>query len=75
MMCGHSLVLAAAVAAIAMGLGGCYYAAPPPPAYAYAPSYGYAPGYYYPGYYPGYYYGPPVYGSVFIGGRFGGHFR
>lgn len=35
------------------------------PAY---PTY-YYPGYY-PYYYPGYYYGPPVYGSVFVGGHF-----
>jgi hypothetical protein len=41
-----------------------------------APSYGYYPYGYYPGgYYPAYpyYYGPPVYGSIFIGGGWGGH--
>lgn len=48
----------------------------PPPAeastacVAVVPNYTYYPypGYYYP--YPGYYYGPPVYGSVFVRGRF-----
>ena len=43
-------------------------AAPGPPVYPAYPRY-YYPGYY-PYYYPGYYYGPPVYGSVFVGGRF-----
>jgi hypothetical protein len=56
----------ALVAATGSALAGCYYAPPPPPAYAYAPAPYYAPGY---AYYPGYYYGPPVVGSVFIGGR------
>ena len=36
---------------------------------AVVPTYSYPAYYPYPGYYPGYY-GSPVYGSVFIGGRF-----
>lgn len=47
------------LAAIVLSLlAGCVYEAPPPP-----PRYAYYP--------PGYYYAPaPVYGSVFVGGRF-----
>ena len=52
MMSGHSLYRVALAAAVAVGLGGCYYAPPPPPGYAYAPGYSYAPAYY-PAYYPG----------------------
>jgi hypothetical protein len=60
----------AAATTLALTLGGCVYAAPPPAVgYAYSPD-----AYYYP-YYSPYYYGPayypPVYGSV--GFFFGGH--
>ena len=59
-VCG-SMWRIATIVALAAGLDACYYA-PPPPGYAYA----YPPGYYN----PGYYYGPPIYGSVFVGGHF-----
>ena len=62
----------ASAAALALSLGGCVYA-PPPPApggYAYAPDAYYYPYYYSPYYYPPAYYSP-VYGSV--GFFFGGH--
>ncbi|HJT06420.1 MAG TPA: hypothetical protein VJ747_05830 [Stellaceae bacterium] len=63
----------AAAAVLAVSLGGCVYAPPPPAAgYAYAPDAYYYP-YYSPYYYaPGYYY-PPVYGSVGFGFGFAGH--
>ena len=65
----------AACLALALTLGGCIYAAPPPPA-PYYPYYGTqgsyygGPGYYAPGYYPAY----PVYGPAvgFWGGWGGG---
>lgn len=44
------------------------YASHPYGPYAY-PAYPAYPAYY--SYYPGYYYGPPVFGSVFVAGRFG----
>jgi hypothetical protein len=47
------------VGAVALGLGGCVY--PGDPYYGYG--YGYS---------PAYYYGPPVTGSIFIGGGWGG---
>ncbi|GGF36166.1 hypothetical protein GCM10011611_48240 [Aliidongia dinghuensis] len=46
----------------ALALAGCYYE-PAPYAYGPAPAYSY--------YSPGYYYGPPVYGSVYVGGGWG----
>jgi hypothetical protein len=60
------LLRGAAIAALVLGLSGCYYA-PPPPAY-YGGSPYYAP-YSYPyAYYPApYYYGPSV-GFVYRGG-------
>jgi len=54
----------AAVGLCALALSGCYYAPAP---YAYEPSGGY---YAAPAYYGGYY-GPPVYGSVVVGGGWG----
>jgi hypothetical protein len=56
-----SLIVKMAVIGIsALTLAGCYYAPAP---YGYAPApYAYAPAYY----------GPPVYGSVAIGGGWGG---
>lgn len=57
------------------GAGPYASAAPGPYVYPAYPAY---PAYYpyYPYYYPGYYYGPPVFGSFFFAGRFGGrHFR
>ncbi len=62
--------IAVLAAALALALGGCVYA-PPPLAYSYPYDY---PSYY-PAYYRGYYgypayYGPPVFGSVFVAGRF-----
>ncbi len=60
--------IAVLAGAVALALGGCVYA-PPPVAYSYPYDYpAYYPSYY-PAYYPGYY-GPPVVGSVFVGGRF-----
>jgi hypothetical protein len=57
------LCRAAAIFALGLGLAGCVYE----PAPAYYPTYGYAPP-------PPVYYGPPVYGSVVIGGGWGeGH--
>ena len=55
------------VASGGAGPGPTAYAAPGPYVYPAYPAY---PAYY--PYYPGYYYGPPVYGSFFVGGRFGG---
>lgn len=55
------------LAAVVVGLSGCV-AYPAPGYYSYG---GYYNGYY-GGYYP-YYYGPPVVGSVIIGG--GGHYH
>jgi hypothetical protein len=76
------------LAALALGLGGCIYAPPPPPlayatpsgGYAYDPTPAYyAPPYYYgyPYYYPAPAYYPPVVGSVgfFFGGGGHHHFR
>ena len=62
----------AAAAVLALSLGGCVYAPPPPapPGYAYAPDAYYYP-YYSPYYYAPDYYYPPVYGS--LGFVFGGH--
>ena len=54
------------VPSVAGNPGGAYPAGAPYPAYPYPAYPGYYPGYYY----PGYYYGPPVHGSIFIGGRF-----
>ena len=52
----HSRPVVLLLGALATGLGGCVYAAPPPPSVAYAPpgSYAYAPP-------PAYYYPPPAY--------------
>jgi hypothetical protein len=55
--CKTAPLKAISLVLIAAGLlAGCVYEAPPPPRYAY-----YGPGYYYAP--------PPVYGSVYVGGR------
>jgi hypothetical protein len=60
------------VGVLALALGGCVYAGPPPRPVAYAPAPGYAygpaPAYYYAPAYP-YYYPPVVGGGVIVGGR------
>jgi hypothetical protein len=52
-----------AVLVLGAGLAGCIYQPAPPPGYVYAPP---------P---PAYVYGPPVYGSVVIGGGWGGGYH